>query len=86
MTNNIYSPKLATYVKISFEGKIKLGGTVINGTKENVPTDNKRLRKDIDLDFDGKYNLEGSAESVADKIQEICGQHVTRYRKKNKEA
>lgn len=25
MTNNIYSPKLATYVKISFEGKIKLG-------------------------------------------------------------
>ena len=60
-----------TNIKMSFDGKIKFGFTNINGVRPNSPSDNKRLRADFDFDFEGKFELEGTDESIAKNMKKI---------------
>ena len=60
-----------TNIKISFDGKMKLGFTNINREREDENVSTQRLRTDFDLNFEGKFALEGTDESIAKKMKKI---------------
>ena len=74
-----------TNIKISFDGKMKFGFSIINGVRPNTP-DNKRLRSDFDFDFEGKFALEGTDESIAKKMKKIYDNMLQIAEEENKEA
>ena len=74
-----------TNIKISFDGKMKLGFTNINGVRPNSPSDNKRLRADFDFDFEGKFELEGTDESIAKKMKKFYDNMLQIAEEENKE-
>ena len=74
-----------TNIKISFDGKMKLGFTNINREREDENVSTQRLRTDFDLNFEGKYALEGTDESIAKKMKKFYDNMLQIAEEENKE-
>ena len=74
-----------TNIKISFDGKMKLGFTNINREREDENVSTQRLRTDFDLNFEGKYALEVTDESIAKKMKKFYDNMLQIAEEENKE-
>ena len=74
-----------TNIKMSFDGKMKLGFTNINREREDENVSTQRLRTDFDLNFEGKYALEVTDENIAKKMKKFYD-NMLQIAEENKEA
>ena len=75
-----------TNIKMSFDGKMKFGFSIINREDQNTSANKQRLRTDFDFDFEGNFVLEGSDESIAKKMKKIYDNMLQIVEEENKEA